>query len=162
MAEATDVAGNVAQTTGRADGQPMTLAFPLKSGVRLNAYLAGGSSRETIGYGQSSKVSGRLRSSSGRPLANQPVTVTEYFGAGALIDRRVRTVQTDSDGFWGEKLPAGPTRRETAAYGGSNRYVGDDARAGKLSVRTKATFHLSRRHVREGRRMAFSGKGGHL
>src|SRR5437764_14934202 len=97
MAEATDVAGNVAQTTGRADGQPMTLAFPLKSGVKLNAYLGGGSSRETIGYGQNTKVSGRLRSSSGQSLANPPVTVTEYIGAGTLLDRRVRTVQTDVD-----------------------------------------------------------------
>jgi hypothetical protein len=162
MAEATDVAGNVAQTTSRANGQPMTLTFPLKSTVKLNAYLAGGSSNETIGYGQPSKVSGRLRSASGQPLANQEITVTEYFGAGALIDRRVRVVHTDSDGLWGERLPAGPSRTVTATYAGNNRYLTDDARAGKLHVKTKATFHLSSKHIREGRQVLFSGRVAHL
>ena len=45
MARARDVAGNVAQTTTRADGQPMILAFPLKSGVKLSAHLAPGGAR---------------------------------------------------------------------------------------------------------------------
>ena len=37
MSRASDVAGNVAQTTIRADGQPKILHFPLKSGVQLSA-----------------------------------------------------------------------------------------------------------------------------
>ena len=96
MAQVSDVAGNSAQTTNRADGQPMKLTFPLKSGVKLNAHLApGGSRRMTLPYGQGAKAAGRLRDASGQPLAGQEVTITEYFGAGALIDRRVRTVRTD-------------------------------------------------------------------
>ena len=62
------------------------------------------------GYGRPSKVSGILRDASGHPLADQDVTVTEYFGDGALIDTRVRTVRTDSDGRWKERLPGGPSR----------------------------------------------------
>ncbi len=163
LAQATDVAGNVAQTTHKADGQPMVLTFPLKSKARLSGHLApGGASRLTIRYGHSSKVAGQLRDAAGRPLAGEPVVVTEHFGAGALIDRRVRTVRTDRDGLWGERLPAGPSRRVTATYAGTTRYVADQASAGRLRVKTKATLHLSRPHVREGRRVVFRGRVAHL
>ena len=163
MAEATDVAGNVARTMVRANGQRMVLTFPLKSQAQLSAHLApGGASRVTIGYGESSKVAGRLRDASGRPLAGQPVTVTEYFGAGALIDRRVRTVRTDRDGIWGERLPAGPSRSVSAVYLGTTRYREDRADAGKVRVKTKATLHLSRPRVREGRAVVFRGRVAHM
>jgi hypothetical protein len=163
MAQASDAAGNVVHTTTRADGQPMILAFPLKSGVKLSAHLApGGASRMTIGYGQSSKVAGRLVNASGEPLAHQELTVIERFPDGALINRRVRSVETDSDGLWVEPLPAGPSRTITARFDGGRRYLPDDTRAGRLRVRTKATFHLSRSHVPEGRRVVFRGRVAHL
>ena len=161
-ARATDVAGNVAQTTARADGQRMVLTFPLKSGVKLRGHLApGGRSRMTIGYRRTAKVAGGLLDASGRPLANQKVTVVEDFGSGALIDRRVRTVETDSDGLWGERLPAGPSRSVRAIYHGTSRYLADEAKAGTLHVRTKATLHLSRHRVHEGRRVVFRGRVAH-
>lgn len=162
LAQATDVARNFAQTTQRRDGQPMVLTFPLKSGVRLTGYLApGGGHRKTIGYGERSKVAGRLSDRAGHPLGGQEVTVVEHFGAGALIDRRVRTVATDSDGRWRERIPAGPSRRITATYGGSPRYIADAARVGTLAVRTKVGLRLSRRHVPEGRRVVFKGRVRH-
>jgi hypothetical protein len=161
-ARATDIAGNLAQATTRANGQPMVLTFPLKAGVSLSGHLApGGRSRMTIGYHRSAKVAGRLLDASGKPLANQKVTVVEYFGSGALIDRRVRTLETDSDGLWGERLPAGPSRAVRAIYEGSSRYLADHAKAGKLRVRTKATLHLSRHRVPEGRRVVFRGRVAH-
>lgn len=162
LAQATDVAGNFASTTLRRDGQPMVLTFPLKSGVRLTGYLApGGGHRKTIGYRERSKVAGRLTDRAGRPLAGQEVTVVEHFSAGALIDRRVRTVQTDSSGRWHERIPAGPSRRITASYGGSPRYIGERARVGTLAVRTKVSLRLSRRRVPEGRRVVFKGRVRH-
>jgi hypothetical protein len=163
MARAGDVAGNVAQTTTRADGQPMILAFPLKSGVRLSGHLVpGGASRMTIGYGDRSKVAGRLLDSSGEPLAHQELTVIEHFPDGALINHRVRSVETDSDGVWGERLSPGPSRWITARFDGTQRYLPVSIRAGRLRVRTKTTFHLSRRHVPEGRRVVFRGRVAHL
>ena len=141
----------------------MILAFPLKTPSRLSAHLApGGASRLTVSDGHGAKVAGRLRDGAGRPLGGQPVTVTEHFGAGALIDRRVRTVLTDPDGLWGERLPSGPSRRVTATYQGTARYLEDGAKAGGLHVKTKATFHLSRPRVREGRRVVFRGRVAHL
>ena len=140
----------------------MILTFPLKSGVDLMGHLEGGSQRVTVGYGRPSEVSGSLRDASGQPLPNEDVTVTEYFGEGALIDRRVRTVHTDSRGHWKERLPTGPSRRVTASFAGSRRYLPDVTQAGNMRVKTKATFHLSRRQVPEGHRVAFKGRVGHL
>jgi len=163
MAQASDAAGNVAQTTTRGDGQSMVLAFPLKSGTRLSAHLVPGrASGMTIGYGRRSRVAGRLVDASGEPLAHQELTVVERFPDGALINRRVRSVETDPDGLWGKRLPAGPSRTITARFAGSQRYLADDARAGRLRVRTKTTFHLSRRRVPEGRRVVFRGRVAHL
>jgi hypothetical protein len=162
MARARDVAGNVVQTTNRANGQPMVLAFPLKSGVRLSAHFApGAASRMTVGYRRRATVAGRLMDASGRPLAHQKVTVIEHFADGALINRRVRRVETDPDGLWGERLPAGPSRSVTVRFGGTRRYLADDARAGRLRVRTRTTFHISRRRVPEGRRVVFRGRVAH-
>lgn len=163
LAQATDVAGNLASTTRRRDGQPMVLTFPLKSGVRLTGYLApGGGHRKTIAYGRRSKVAGRLSDRAGQPLAGEEVTVVEHFGSGALIDRRVRTVRTDSAGRWRERIPAGPSRRITATYVGSPRYIADVARVGTLAVRTKVGLRLSRRRVPEGRRVVFKGRVRHF
>jgi hypothetical protein len=86
------------------------------------------------------------------------VTVVEQFADGALISRRVRRVETDSDGLWGQRLPAGPSRTVTARFDGSPRYLSDREAAGKLMVRTKTTFRLSRTHVPEGRRVVFRGR----
>jgi hypothetical protein len=162
LAQATDVAGNFVSTTRRRDGQFMVLTFPLKTGVRLTGYLApGGGHRKTIGYRKRSKVAGRLSDRAGRPLAGQEVTVVEHFGSGALIDHRIRTVETDSTGRWRERIPAGPSRRITATYRGSPRYVAERAKVGTLAVRTKVGLRLSRRRVPEGRRVVFKGRVRH-
>ena len=90
------LAGNTSQTMLRDDGMPMTLDFPLKSGVDLNAQIApGGSKRTLLGYGKRASLRGRLLDAAGEPLPNKPVVVDEDFGEGALIDHRVRTVMTD-------------------------------------------------------------------
>jgi hypothetical protein len=156
--EASDVAGNRSETTRRANGTEMVLDFPLREAVDLNAHLRGGSRRETISYGRDSRVAGRLVDSAGHPLAGERVTVEEYFGAGALIDRRVRTVRTDRDGRWRSKLPAGPSRRVTALYEGSATHLGETRRAGRLAVRSKATFSTSRSEVPAGERVVFRGR----
>jgi hypothetical protein len=159
LAQATDAAANFAETTKRQDGQPMVLSVPLKAGVRLTSHLAaGGHHHETIPYGQRSKVAGRLTDRAGHPLAHEQITVVEHFRAGALIDSRIRTVETDSDGLWTEKIPAGPSRRITARYDGSPRYLTDADRAGALKVKTGVTLRLSHGRVREGKRVVFRGR----
>jgi hypothetical protein len=162
MAVATDAAGNWALSTKHADGRPMVLTFPLKSGVRLRGHLRGAASHLTVGYGQPSKASGTLTNAEGEPLADQQVTVTEFFGDGALIDRRIRTLTTNAQGHWTERLPGGPSRGIVASYAGTRRYLPDGTRVGRLQVKTKATLRLSRSKVKEGHRVAFKGRVGHL
>jgi hypothetical protein len=163
MAEATDVAGNRIETVKRQNGQQMVLVFPLRAGVELTANLEpGGARRQTIGYGRRSSVAGRLVNSAGASLANKEITVVEYFGEGALIDRRVRTVSTDGQGRWSSKLPAGPSRAVTAYFDGDPQYLAAEKEAGTLRVRSKASFRTSRKRVPEGERIVFKGKVGHV
>jgi hypothetical protein len=163
MAEATDVAGNRAETTLRENGQQMKLTFPLKASVDLTADLKpGGAKRQTVAYGRDSAVAGRLLSANGTGLSNRDVTVVEYFGEGALIDRRVRTVETDGQGHWSSKLPAGPSRSVTAYFAGDLRHLSAETEAGSLRVRTRASFRTSRRRVPEGEKIVFKGKVRHV
>jgi hypothetical protein len=163
MAEATDVAGNRVETTLRDNGQPMRLNFPLRAAIDLTADLKpGGARRQTIPYGRDSLVAGRLVSPSGSALPNRDITVVEYFGEGALIDRRVRTVQTDGQGHWASKLPAGPSRTVTAYFDGDLLYLPAHTEAGSLRVRSKASFRTSRKRVPEGEKVVFKGKVGHV
>ncbi len=159
LAAATDVAGNTSQTMLRDDGSPMTLQFPLKSGVELNARLEpGGSARTLVAYGRSAGVQGRLLDAAGQPLANKPVIVDEDFGEGALIDHRIRTVTTDESGRWSSKLPAGPSRAVTVEYEGDQRYLDTSVHAGRMTVRTGAKLGLTRKHVPEGSSTTFTGR----
>ena len=90
------------------------------------------------------------------------MTVTEYFGAGALIDRRVRTVRTDPDGLWGERLPAGPSRTVSATYDG-NHPLPRRPRQGRPRSREDAGDLPSLAQPRpEGRRVVFRGRVAHF
>lgn len=162
MAEASDVAGNHVETTLRANGTPMTVEFPLRAAVDLSAHLPGGSNAETLEYGESSRVSGRLVAAGGASLADKEVVVDEYFGDGALIDHRIRAVTTDDRGRWSSKLPAGPSRSVTATFAGDQRYLDETARGGRVAVRTGVRFATSRRNVPEGKSVIFEGKVGRL
>ncbi len=162
-AEATDVAGNRGETTRRADGSAMVLTFPLRQFVDLAASLEpGGARTRTVRYGTGSEASGRLLDSAGEPLAGEEIVVDEYFGAGALIDRRTRFVRTDSAGRWSSPIPAGPSREVSASFAGSSRFQEAAEPAGRLTVRSQATFTRSRARVREGGRVVFAGKVGHF
>jgi hypothetical protein len=158
---AEDVAGNEAETTLREDGTPMTLEFPLRSGVDLDGSLRpGGSKRTVVDYNKSVVAKGQLLDAAGRPMPGHEVVVDEYFGEGALIDHRVRTVATDDQGRWESGIPAGPSRSVSVSYAGDQRYLSDEANIGRLAVKSRARFGLSKRKVREGRAVAFLGKVG--
>lgn len=161
-AEATDAAGNRAETTRREDGAPMVLTFPLRERARLVAGLEPGAvERRTVAYGEGATVSGRLLDAGGEPLAGREVTVVERFGAGALIDRRVRSVRTDERGAWASELSPGPSRSVSASFAGSARYAPLEQAAGHLTVRSRASFRTSRARVGEGGRVVFAGRVGH-
>jgi hypothetical protein len=161
-ARASDVAGNTAETTRRSDGRPMVLTFPLRPAPSISAHLLpGGATKQTLAYGRNSSVAGRLRAPDGSPVAGAEVRVEEYFGSGALIDRRVRTVTTAADGSWSSTLPAGPSRTVTASYSGSRQYGAAESGSVSVDILGRATFRTSRTAVPEGSRIVFSGRIGH-
>jgi hypothetical protein len=158
---AVDRVGNSVATTKRQDGTDAVLEFPLKAQTAVHAFLGAGQHRLRVPYGSSRRLRGRLLTRDGQPVAGQPVVVTEHFGEGTLIDRRVRTVTTDEGGRYRSKIPAGPSRSISVAYGGSSQY-GDSGTGGlHYAVRSKASFKTSRRRVREGRRVIFRGRVRH-
>jgi hypothetical protein len=161
-AEASDVAGNETATTLRQNGTPMRLTFPLRFGALLETKLGpGGSEQQTVPYGTSSTVRGRLVDSSGDPLADQEVLVLEEFGDGALIRERPTFAYTDEDGQFMTKVPAGPSRRITVRFGGTQKYLPTHEVAGSFRVRSKASFQTSRDELKEGQRLLFEGKVAH-
>lgn len=162
-ASARDVAGNAAQTTSRSDGSPMILTFPLRAAVQLSTRLGHGSSgTETVAYGHDAKAQGQLLDGLGQPLVGREITVTEYFGSGALIDHRVRTVLTGINGRWRSRLPAGPSRTVTASFAGTPQYRPAPGRTETLEVRSRSSFTISRDRVHEGDSVLFEGKVGHF
>jgi hypothetical protein len=159
MATASDVAGNETETTVREDGAPMTLEFPLRSGVELSGAIEpGGSMRTEVPYGRRARVEGLLTDAGGEPLADAPLIVDESFGEGALIRNRMTTVTTDAQGRWRHTLPAGPSRSVTATYEGDQRYLGAEAEVGRMAVETGADLELSRDRVGEGTATTFKGE----
>jgi hypothetical protein len=157
---AVDRVGNSVVTTKRQDGTEEVLEFPLKAQTVLHAFLGAGQHRLRVPYGTSRRLRGRLLTRDGQPVVG-PVVVTEHFGEGTLIDRRVRTVTTDEGGRYRSKIPAGPSRSISVAYAGSSTY-GDSATGGlHYAVRSKASFKTSRRRVPEGRRVIFRGRVRH-
>jgi hypothetical protein len=157
-ASVSDVAGHRTVTQQRADGSPMTLAFPLKAPARLEAQLGNGADDQLVPYRSPGEVSGVLTDPAGDPIQGQEVTVTETFSEGSLVDRRVRTVTTDAKGRFASKLPGGPSRDVAVEYGGSRRFIGARESGIDFDVRGAATLTVSKRKVRAGSSVNFGGK----
>lgn len=158
-----DVAGNVSETTMRANGDPMKLAFPLRDAVELHAHLnRGGSKAQVVRYGTGAKAKGLLLDPAGDPIEGQQVTIVENFGAGALLRERVTQATTDERGKWRSKVPAGPSRDVRVTYGGSSRYAPAAKGVGTFLVRSRASFQTSRESLPEGQTLKFTGRVGHF
>jgi hypothetical protein len=163
LATASDVAGNGAQTTARANGDPMVLTFPLRAPVDLRAHLnRGGSTSQVVRYGTDAKAKGLLVDAAGDPLANQQVTIVENFGAGALLRERASQATTDEKGKWRSTIPGGPSRDVRVTYGGTSAYAPDATGVGTFLVRSRASLITSRQSVPEGKAIVFSGRVRHF
>ncbi len=162
-ATASDVAGNTSETTKRANGDPMRLTFPLRAPVELRAHLnRGGSKAQVVRYGADAKAKGLLLDARGEPIADQEVTIVEYFGAGALLRERISHATTDERGKWRSKVPAGPSRDVRVSFGGTSRYAPAAKGAGAFLVRSRADFETSRKSIPEGKTLTFEGRVRHF
>ena len=162
-ATAADIAGNTAETTRRANGDPMKLNFPLRTPAELTAHLSrGGSKSQVVRYGTDAKAKGLLFDPSGEPIAGAKVTVVENFGAGALLRERVSQATTDERGKWRSKIPAGPSREVRVTYGGSGKFAPVGKSVGSFLVRSRATLRTSRDSIPAGETLRFNGKVRHF
>lgn len=158
-ATSTDVAGNVAATSARADGSQMVLSFPIRQATAIEASI-GGDESARAGYGQRPDLQATLHDSAGSPIAGQTVDVVESFADGSSLTPVVRSAQTDSRGRVALQLTRGPSRTVEVGYAGSRRYLAAAPRSLTLTVDGDVRLRAMPRHVTAGRRVLFRGSVG--
>jgi hypothetical protein len=75
--------------------------------------------RARVAFGRPVKVHGVLMSSSGLPIAGQPVAILSAPDNGSNAFTKAAAVTTGADGSWTATLPPGPSRIIEASYPGS-------------------------------------------
>lgn len=158
-ATATDVAGNHAVSTGRTDGRPMIVDFPLRDRTRLRAAV-GGSRRAEIGYGGRPRIEAVLRGEDGEPVDGADVELVERFASGSSLEPVGRTLTTDDRGRVSAPLTRGPSRTVVVRYEGSRRHLGSTAAPVVVAVRGSARLDPLPARIRAGRRVVFRGSIG--
>jgi hypothetical protein len=184
-----DSAGNATSTARRLDGTRMVLSNPLKRPAVIEFGFGGrqmvwhrcrwGRDRvrcrrevivpferrpaiRSIPYGRGVPVAGRLVSASGSPLAGQSVDLVESFAAGAAIQKRTTTIQTNPDGTFLAHLSPGPSRSVEASFAGTRLLTRAGSRAVQLAVRTAIHLRASTASARiGGAPVLFSGQVSH-
>ena len=142
----TDNAGNV--TTGHIN------ELSLRVGRRS---LRGGAA--SVSYGRSARVTGRLSTRDGQPLAGQPITIESTPRVSGAAAQVVATVTTSSRGGFTYRAPAGVSRTLRFTFGGGSDLVAL-TRSASLRVRASSTISASRRLLNGRGRVRFTGRLG--
>ncbi len=163
-----DRAGNERTTDRRMDGSRMELTLPLRNPSRITVQTATRCQRGRRGRscrrraarrsgvvdGNRKTVLGRL-DAGGRPLAGAQIGVYEQSRIGGT--RRTGTLETDSSGHFRHQVGSGPSRTLRYRYEGTPRVKPADARM-TVVVRARTVVTVSRRHLRNGDTVRFSGR----
>jgi hypothetical protein len=129
----------------------------------LSAHFWRGASDTLVaGYGESAVIAGTLTTATGTPLAGATLCVEEQqIGAGAAASDRVvipRTglAQTDGNGNYVYRLPAGPNREVVVVYRDG---LGETTAAVRYFAPAGPTLRIAPRRTRnDGRPVRFWGK----
>jgi hypothetical protein len=167
-ARAHDQAGNEASTDRRDDGQPLVVTLPLRSPVTIRAGFGTeirrpGSRRRTVvlrpsarvNFGHRVQIAGRLITRDGRAIAGATVQLISSTGTGP--EQLDDTLTTDASGHFRTTVTGSSSRTMRLVYGGSPLSL-PSQRALKLRVPAATSVRVSRRHVRNGQRVSFSGR----
>lgn len=173
-AEARDHAGNVAETTVRADGAPMQFTAPRGSSgpdrgggraagrrTRLSARLACGRCRggrsATVDGGSGALLRGTLADAGGGLEGRRlRVAIRPASGTGG---RSVELVTTGPAGRFRLRLPPGPSRRLTVSFPGGEGLASARRRL-ELRVRAAVSLRAAPRRLRNGERLRLEGRVG--
>lgn len=140
------------------DGSPASLELPLRTKTALAAEI--GTNKKfgqtlRAAFGSAVKVRGRLVLADGKPLPNRSVTIQARHQGG--VRRLVGTATTNESGTFEYALRAGPSRRITVDFAGSNVFAGSSHTV-DLKVSAKVTARGNRRVVPRGQRLRIRGQ----
>lgn len=181
MTESVDRAGNKTVSRVFSDGSPASFSLPLRSRsdvvvgfrpfVLARSCKGKGQRRKCkskrvkskseridtvfVAHRRSDRVDGVLLDSAGVPLGGRNLDVVE-----SIVGRppsQVGTVTTAADGRFSYLPPAGPSRRLAFRFGGDERVMPSDSTV-RFLVRPHISFVVSKRTVRPGRPIVFSGR----
>lgn len=165
-ATVTDRAGNRAVGDRRRGGAPALIDVgKLRATTELSAGIvqAHASSGErplraaTVGFGKRASARGVLVRAGGAPVAGAVVEVWARPAMAGAAQRLVKRVRTSSGGAFAYAVPAGTSRALRFHYAGSAALR---PAASDVTVRVPAavTIHASRRAVRNGQAVTFTGR----
>jgi hypothetical protein len=107
-------------------------------------------------FGTKARASGRLTAGS-KPLARAEITVLGRLRKDGAVYRAVGVVRTNGQGQFAYRVPAGASRTLAFLYRGTTKYHHSSA-AVQVTVPAAATIKASRKRVRNGRSVVFSGR----
>ncbi|MGI8461174.1 MAG: hypothetical protein ACR2OC_05990 [Solirubrobacterales bacterium] len=154
-----DVAGNIGQSSARANGQPMKLTLPIKAVTALRAGIEGKTEQTTVAYGHVVTVSGTLRNGEA-DVGGERIVVRETYDEGSFENSNELTARTNGQGEFSVNLPAGPSRRIRALYDGSDRFTKSSSDELRLNVGGSIGFKVKRKRVKAGKVARFKGSIG--
>jgi len=166
-ADATDVAGNAASTTLRADGTQMAVRrvpppHVPRAKSRLFARLRGGHGRGdslTVPFGAPALLSGRLtRAADGAGIGGREVRVVSRPSRGALVPAAVAVARTGEEGGFELRLPPGPSRQVSVVFAGDGGLEESARRPLDLRVRSGISLRAAPRTLRTEEVVRLSGK----
>lgn len=161
-----DCAGNEGLIYYGSAVSPMSLRLPLRDTLVLDAGMTAGRARgaahATVRSGTPVLVRGRLTTVDGGYVAGRRVEFQERIGTG---DWRLRAARvTDDTGRASATLRAGPSRRIRLVVADTEQTIGAASRTLAVAVPARATLRASRRTLRNGQAVRFTGRllGGHV
>jgi hypothetical protein len=175
---AVDQAGNEASTDRRADGQPMTIALPLRIASTMRSGVARRKTvrrrigrrgkrrvvrrrvtvldaRRRVGFGRAVRVAGRLTNSDGQGIPGVPIQVLSRTRTSA--EQFVATITTDRAGRYRYRARASSSRTLRFVYAGDGLIL-PAQREVELLVPAPGTISASRRRVLNGQAVRFRGR----
>ncbi len=174
-ADATDVAGNSASTTRRADGTEMTVrkvgpAAGVSAAKRIEAPREKTRIFARLGWGEqagteltvpfkaAAMLGGRLVDADGAGLSGRTVRVVSRPSRGALRRVRVDTVKTGEHGGFQLRLVPGTSRRIAVVFDGEERFDPAARRPLTLRVRGGVELHATPHSLSTGETVRFRGR----
>ncbi len=156
---AVDRAGNVRVSAVNRDGSPMVLDLPLLERTSIRTRIAALGHR--VRYGERPRLRGRISSARGAvDVSGLPLVLVERFEDGSKPRVRRRPIASGPGGAFRARLSKGPSRRVIVRFAGSKRLRASRSRARKLAVTGRVRMRISRKRVKAGGLVRFTGKIG--